>query len=174
MSFLNFFKKSEIALVGHNIKWGAIHKQVLRINEFDRNGTTIDTNRVVHAKSNFKPYGFLIVEWPIIIRKLKVPILHKDDFMLASSIFDNQLFIEKIKDKDLLVTYFPLDKKENKNAIFFHSLHFVITNPKVFEKYYEMRKKYIGCEPELIFNDFRWEGELKIKEYTNPIFEENQ
>jgi len=36
----------------------------------------------VKAKSRFKPYGYLLVESPIFNQPAKLPIVHRDDFIL--------------------------------------------------------------------------------------------
>jgi hypothetical protein len=169
MNLFNFFKPSEFATVGHSIKWNDIKKEVLRVIEFDTNGTTIDHNNVVHAKSKFKPYGFLISEWPIIERKVKIPIVHRDDFLLASSVFEKNHLKEQFANYDLLVCYNP--SKDSKLAPFLHSLHFVLTSKSTFQEYNEIHKTtLLGCNPELMFGQWVWEGELKVKFNLTPQY----
>lgn len=172
MKLFNFFKPTEFALVGKDIKWKEIEREVCRINDFDRNDTTIDNNGQAIAKSNFRPYGFLVTDWPVIERKVKIPIVHRDDFLLAASIFDNSEFLNQIKGCDILVTYYPLDTKADKRSAFLHKLHFVVTPPNTLEKYYEIRSKsFLGLDPEILFGDFIWIGELNVKINSNPQFE---
>ncbi len=123
MKLFNIFRKSEYALVGRDIKWDEINGEVFRINAIDRNGTIIDEGGQVHAKDNFSPYGFLIVEWPIIERRVKLPITHKDDFLLVSNIYDNPEALAAIDGYDFLVCYYPADHMKNEYAAFLHVLH---------------------------------------------------
>ncbi len=149
MKLFNIFRKSEFALVGRDIKWDEINGEVFRINAFDQNGTIIDEGGQVHAKDNFSPYGFLIVEWPIIERRVNLPITHKDDFLLVSNIYDNPEALMTIKEYDFLVSYCPADQMENEYASFLHVLHYILAPTKTLEKYYEKRRStLLGCNPE--------------------------
>lgn len=170
MKFFNWLRRpSEFATVGKDIKWNQIEREVLRIINFDRSDTVIDNNGKVISKSSLRAYGFLTIDWPVIERKVKLPIIHRDDFLLASSIFDNSEFLKEVEGFDILVTYCPIDPKVDENSVFLHKLHFVITPPNTLEKYYEMRNKsFLGCDPEILFGDFAWMGELKVKINSNP------
>jgi len=111
-------------------------------------------------------------DWPVIERQVKIPIIHRDDFLLASSIFDDTEFFKQTQGKDILVIYYPLDPKVDKRFAFLHSLHFVITPSKTLEKYYEFRNKsFLGCDPEILFGEFVWMGELSVKINSNPNLE---
>ena len=172
MRLFNIFKKSEFALVGRDIKWEEINREVFRINEFDRNKTIIDNNGELHPKDNFNPYGFLIVEWPIIERRVKLPITHRDDFLLVSSIYDNPEICKEIEFNDFLVSYLPADKKENEYAAFLHVLHFILTPLGTLEKYYKKKQStLLGYDPECLFGAFSWEGELRVGINADPRFE---
>jgi len=106
------------------------------------------------------------------VPKLLYQCHHQDDFLLAASIFDNSEFLDQIQAYDILVTYYPLDTKADKRSAFLHKLHFVVTPPKTLEKYYEFRRKsFLGCDPEILFGDFIWIGELNVKINFNPQFE---
>jgi hypothetical protein len=173
MKIFNWFKRSEFATVGKEIIWNQIEREVLRVIDFDRTDTTIDSDYKVIAKSNITPYGFLITEWPVIERRVKVPIVHQDDFLLASSIFDDAAFLKEIQGCDILATYYPFDKKANEISVFLHKLHFVITPPETFEEYYQIRNNsLLGCNPEVLFGEFDWMGELKVKINSEPKIEE--
>jgi len=167
MKIFNWFKASEYAIVGRNIKWKEINNEVLRIIDFDSNETIIDNYGNVIAKSKFKPYGFLIVEWPIIERLVKLPIVHQDDFLLASIIFNDKAFQEQKKIFEFLATYAP--KENDRNAPFLHVFHFLKTAPKTLEKYYETKKRFI-INPEIIFGQLKWEGQLQVQINMNPDF----
>jgi hypothetical protein len=98
--------------VGRGIKWVDITRQVFRILDFDRNGTIIGENDKVIAASSNKPYGYLKVEAPILNQPIKLPIIHRDDFLLASSVFDDPDLLASARDSDFLVTYAPKHKLE--------------------------------------------------------------
>ena len=73
--FGNFFKKNaenKIPEIGKDIPWNVIANHVFRILDFDRTGTIIKNNGKVKAKSLFKPYGYLIVESPILNNPLEI------------------------------------------------------------------------------------------------------
>lgn len=73
-------------------------KQVFRVLEFDRAGTTIDDRGNVKAVDSFRPYGYLLVETPILNNRAKLPIIHRDDFLLASSVFDEPVLADFVKE----------------------------------------------------------------------------
>jgi FlaA1/EpsC-like NDP-sugar epimerase len=93
--------------VGREISWVDIVNHVFRVMEFDRSDSTIEQNNQVKAKSSFRPYGYLLVESPIMNQKVKLPIIHRDDFLLAASVFDEPKLADLVVDEELLVTYAP-------------------------------------------------------------------
>ena len=80
--------KSIVPEIGKEISWADIVNHTFRVLDFDRNGTTIDENNQVKAKSRFQPYGYLLAESPILNNRVRLPIIHRDDFLLAASVFD--------------------------------------------------------------------------------------
>ncbi|NCT93127.1 MAG: hypothetical protein GXC72_01780 [Chitinophagaceae bacterium] len=169
MSLFNWSKKSEFAIVGKDIKWTDIKNELFRVIDFDKTNTIIDEQGRVIATSKFKPYGFLTVEWPVIERLVKLPIVHKDDFLLAASVFDDPKFSEQLDKLELLVTYSPKDN--DRNTSFLHVLHYVITKSGTFNEYYKIHKAtLLGLGPEHIFGSLIWEGELSVKINMTPIF----
>jgi hypothetical protein len=80
MSIFNFFKKTKDLEIGKVISWKESVNMLFKILDFDRNGTISDGSRNIKAKSMFVPYGYLLVENPNFTTKLKLPIIHKDDF----------------------------------------------------------------------------------------------
>ena len=71
-----------------SIAWIDIIGHAFHVLEFDRAGTKISPGNKVNAKSSFKPYGYLLVESPILNQPVRLPIVHHDDFLLADSVFD--------------------------------------------------------------------------------------
>ena len=157
-------------LIGRDISWIDIIKQVFRVIEFDRDGTIIDQDGYVITTSKFKPYGYLLVESPILNKPVSLPITHRDDFLLAASIYDEPELVKVISKEELLVTYFPKNKHPQGHTGNLHALHYVITPARTLEKYYEMENdKHMSIpEPEKIFDTFIWEGEVKVGINSNP------
>jgi len=89
------------------ISWADIINHAFRILEFDRNGTAIDQNNRVKAKSSSEPYGYLLAESPILNNRIRLPIIHRDDFLLAAGVFDNPKLATLVVDEEFLVTYAP-------------------------------------------------------------------
>ena len=77
-----------LPLVGSEISWGEIVRHMFKIHDFDRAGTTIGPNDQVKASSLNHPYGYLLVDSPILDQKVSLPIIHRDDFILATTVFD--------------------------------------------------------------------------------------
>ncbi len=151
-------------LIGRDISWIDIIKQIFRVVEFNKDGTLIDSDGNVITTSKFKPYGYLLVESPILNNPVSLPITHRDDFLLAASIYDEPELVKVLGDLELLVTYFPKIKHPQGLAGNLHALHYVITPTRTLERYYEMENdKHMSIpEPEKIFGVFVWEGEVKV------------
>lgn len=169
MNIFKWFKSSSIPEIGRDIKWINIVRHVLRVLEFDRSETSIDPNGNVVAKSKYKPYGYLLVESQIFEQKVKLPIVHRDDFLLAASVYDDAKLSELIKNTELLVTYIPKHQQPNGLAGITHALHYVLTSPGTLEKFYEVHSQMSNPVPENIFGSFVWEGEIKVGVHLNPI-----
>ncbi len=138
--------------------------QVFRVVDFNRNGTTTDEHGRVHAKSIFKPYGYLTVESPESNKPIQLPIIHRDDFILATLFFDDptsiQLWNENVS--EFLVTYFP-EKTDDKGFSLspFHCLHYAICVYGTIDKYY----KSSTTDPKSIFGEYVFNGPLKIRNH---------
>lgn len=165
---MGFFSKEENSMpeIGSEIAWTQIISQVFKVIDFNRNGTKIDENGKVVAKSMFKPYGYLIVESPILNMPVSLPIVHRDDFKLATIVFDDPLWLEKINNKewDLLVTYIPKTKLPGGLCGSNHGLHYTIASSGKFEEYYSFSNdKHMSVpNPEKLFDNISWGGEIKI------------
>jgi len=169
MSLFNWFGNKGVPEIGRSIKWIDIIGKVFLVKDFDRAGTIIDAQGNIRAKSNFKPYGYLYVESPIFTGAIKLPITHRDDFLLASSVYDDPKLSEQIKKFELLVTYVPKNKLPDGFAGITHALHYVITPPQTMEYYYKIKAlKDSPSNPEKLFVKFAWEGEIKVNINLNP------
>lgn len=158
-------------MIGSDISLADVVNQVFRVLEFDRCGTTIDQNNQVKALSSFKPYGYLLVESPILNQKVRLPIIHKDDFILAASVFDLPNPAEWVVDSELLVTYAP--KKllaKGLSGSPHHVLHYVITPCGTLDSHYSMNnnRHMAKPEPQKLFGPFAYEGEIKVQINSEP------
>jgi len=138
--------------IGQHIRRSDVLRQVLRVLEFDRANTSIGSDGVPKAASGFAPYGYLLVESPILNQPARLPITHRVDFQLASSVFDNP---EWRRCAELLVTYAP------KRSVFrsvLHVLHYVICRRGTLERYYEFDDNLHMAKPavEKLFGKLRY------------------
>ncbi len=157
--------------IGREIQWTDIIRQVFRVLEFDRAGTTIGPGDTVKAASAVLPYGYLLVESPILNQPVRLPIVHRDDFLLAASVFDEPRLAEAVKEEDeLLVSYIPKHKLPRGLAGTSHALHYVITPRGTLDRYYEVGGDVHMAKPapEKLFGSFVWHGEIRVQVNTHP------
>jgi len=158
--------------VGRDISWAEIVRHVFRVVEFDRAGTTIAEDGTIRGASRFEPYGYLLVESPILNERVRLPIVHRDDFWLAASVFDEPKLMEVVATEELLVTYAPkhvLAKGLAGGTS--HSLHYLITPRGTLQRYYEFEgdAHIAKPAPEKIFGAFVYEGEIKVQVNPEPL-----
>jgi len=159
--------------IGREISWADIVNHAFRVLEFDRSDTTIDQNNQVKAKSSFKPYGYLLVESPILNNRVRLPIIHRDDFLLAASVFDEPKLAALVVDEELLVTYAPkhlLPKGLSGSP--HHVLHYVITPRGTLDSYYSKNNDMYMAkpDPQKLFGPFVYQGEIKVQINLEPEF----
>jgi hypothetical protein len=158
--------------IGREISWADIVNHTFRILEFDRSDTTIDQNYQVQATSSLKPYGYLLVESPILNQKARLPIVHRDDFSLASSVFDEPRLVDLVVNEELLVTYAPKHLLPNgTSGSRWHVLHYVITPRGTLDSYYSLSDDvHFGKpDPQKLFGKFVYQGEIKVGTNSHPI-----
>jgi len=158
--------KNIVPEIGQEISWADIVNHVFRVLEFDRNGTTIDQNNQFKAKSSFKPYGYLFVDSPILNNKVKLPIIHRDDFLLAASVFDEPKLAALVVNEELLVTYAPKHLlPKGLSGSRHHVLHYTITPHGTLDSYYSMNNDMHMAkpEPQKLFGPFVYQGEIKVQ-----------
>ncbi len=158
--------KDIIIDIGREISWGDIVNHVFRILEFDKNGTIINQNNQVEAKNSFDPYGFLLAESPILNNRVRLPIIHQDDFLLAASIFDDPELKKLVVKEEFLVTYSPRHlSSEGLSASPHHVLHYAIVPRGTMDSYYSENNDIHMAkpEPQKIFGPFVYQGEIKVK-----------
>lgn len=157
--------------VGRGIAWADIVRQVFRVLDFDRDGTAITPDGKVIAASKLQPYGYLTVESPILNQSVRLPIIHRDDFLLAASVFDDPQWIDAIKEDELLVTYAPYRTLLNgRSASISHVLHYVIVPRGTLARYYEVDSGayMVNPAPEKLFGEMAWEGEISERINSQP------
>jgi len=164
--------KDIIPEIGKEISWLDIVNHAFRVSEFDRNETTIDKNNQVKAKSSFQPYGYLLVESPILNNRVRLPIIHRDDFWLAASVFDEPMLADLVVSKELLVTYAPkhLGPKGLSGSPR-HVLHYAIVPSGTLDSYYSVNNSVHMAkpEPQKLFGPFVYQGEIKVQINSEPI-----
>ena len=154
-----------IPVIGQDIKWTDIARQVFRVLEFERAGTTILANGTVKTTTQTKPYGYLLVESPIFNVKARLPITHRDDFTLATTVYDEPKLAEMVAQEELLVTYFPKHKLPMDFAGVTHALHYIIVPQGTLDRYYEYNndEHMSNPAPEKLFKEFVWDGEIRVQ-----------
>ncbi len=159
--------------IGTDIPWTDILRHLFRVLEFDRVGTTIGPKNQLQALSDFAPYGYLLVESPILSQPVRLPIVHRDDFWLAASVFDEPKLVDLVNEEELLVTYAP--KKVLSGGLAgdtSHVLHYVITPRGTLDRYYasEEDDHLAAPAPERLPGPFVYEGEIKVQLNFEPEF----
>jgi len=167
--------KDIVPEIGKEISWAAIVNHAFRVLGFDRGDTTIDQNYQVKAKSAFRPYGHLLVETPILNQTIRMPIIHRDDFLLAASVFDELKVSAPIEaeELELLATYAPkhlLPKGLSGSP--HHVLHYVITPRGTLDSYYSKNNGMYMAKPapQKLFGPFVYQGEIKVQVNPEPEF----
>jgi hypothetical protein len=160
---------SLVPRVGEHIRWIDIPQMVFRVVDFDRCGTTVDLDagsQSIEAGSQTGAYGYLVVESPTLNQPVQLPIIHRDDFYLASTIFDDPSF-SLPEDAELLVTYAPkrMDKRGFSTSPH-HVLHYALVPRFTLERYYSDdeigTRRMSRPEPHLIFGSFKYDGMIGV------------
>jgi hypothetical protein len=163
--------KNIVPEIGQEISWADIVNHAFRVLEFDRNETTIDESDQVKAKSLSEPYGYLIVESPILNNRARLPIIHRDDFLLAASVFDEPRLANLLVSQELLVTYAPkhlLPKGLSGSP--HHALHYAIVPSGTLDVYYSVNDDIHMAKPEprKLFGPFVYQGEIRVQINSEP------
>lgn len=156
--------------IGKDIAWTDIIGHAFHVLEFDRAGTKIGPGNKVKAKSLFKPYGYLLAESPILNQPVRLPVVHRDDFLLADGVFDDPKWPQVSEKYELLVTYVPKRKLPWGAVGVSHGLHYVITPKGTLEKYYLVGNDMHVAKPkpEKLFGTLVWGGLLRVQVNPNP------
>lgn len=162
--------RSVVPLVGRDISWADIVRHVFKVNEFDRAGTTIGPNDEVKA-GHLGPYGYLLVESPVLNQPVSLPITHRDDFVLATTVFDDPRLVSVLSDAELLVTYAPKRVLPlGLSGSTAHVFHYVIVPEGTLDRYYSIDgdRHMRSPAPEKLFGQFVYEGEIKVQVLPEP------
>lgn len=164
--------------IGKEISWLDTVEMAFRVLAFDRNGTIYEPftdPKAIKAKSMLQPYGYLLVESPALNQAVRLPIIHNNDFWLASSVFDEPELSNQIGESraELLVTYKP--KKIRKNGMSgspHHVLHYSLCPVGTLDKYYSDDEQGDGRmtmpESELLFGPFIYKGQIQVFMNSSP------
>lgn len=165
--------KNIVPEIGKEISWTDIVNHTFRVFEFDRNGTIINENNQVKAKSSFQPYGYLLAESPILNNRVKMPIIHRDDFLLVAGVFDSPKLSNLVEIEELLVTYSPkhLGQKGLSGSPH-HALHYAIVPIGTLDSYYSANNDahFEKPEPQKLVGQFVYQGEMKVQINPEPLF----
>lgn len=163
--------KNLVPEIGKEISWVDIVNHTFRVFEFDRNGTIVNENNQVKAKSSFQPYGYLMAESPILNNRVKMPIIHSDDFLLVASVFDDPKLSNLVESEELLVVYAPkhLGPKGISTSPH-HILHYALVPSGTLDSYYSTNNDahFAKPEPQKLFGPFVYEGEIKVQINLEP------
>jgi hypothetical protein len=160
--------------VGKLIGWDQILRHVFRVLDFDRADTTIDSDGRVKATSQMRPYGYLRVESPILNQPILLPIIHRDDFWLAASVFDEPRLAGLRKDNaaELLIVYAPQKVLPGGlNGTPSHCLHYVLCPSGTLERYYSDSlgdQRMAKPKPEILFGQFVFDGQVQVATNLEP------
>lgn len=155
--------------IGSDILWIDVLGHVFRVLEFDRAGTTIGAGDTVKAKSRFKPYGYLLVESPIFKQLARLPIVHRDDFVLAATVFDELRLADLVKEEELLVTYVPKQHLPTGHALGpSHVLHYVLVPRGTLDECYDA-DAHLTAPLNQVFGELAYEGEIKVQVNPEPF-----
>ena len=160
-------------VIGKQISWVEIVRQVFKVREFDRSDTTVDANDCVKAGSSDAPYGFMLVESPILNQAVWLPIIHRDDFLLATTVFDEPSLVDALAGElELLATYAPervLPGGLSGSPL--HVLHYILVPAGTLEKYYsfDADRHMHSPAPEKLFGQFVYHGAIGVGRAPNPL-----
>lgn len=155
-----------VPTIGEEVSWKDIHLQVFKVLEFDRAGTIIGPNDEVKVRSLFSPYGYLLVQSPILNQPVRLPIIHRDDFWLAASVFDDPNLTGFVESDELLVTYAPrkilADGRSDEPS---HVLHYLLAGEGTLDEYYSSENDLHMAKPNprILFGQFVYDGEIRVQ-----------
>jgi hypothetical protein len=151
--------------IGKEMSWDSVLSMAFKVTDFDRNNTQVTDAGEVRAASEHEPYGYLLVGSPTLNQAVTLPIIHRDDFLLVSSVLDDPDVMEANESlgRELLVTYQPEKvTKDGHSATPAHCLHYALVPNGTLENYYSDDKRMARPEPELLFGRFIYNGAISV------------
>jgi hypothetical protein len=116
----------------------------------------------------FKPYGHLIVDFHPFSKKAKLPIIHRDDFFLATTVYDEPRIMERMSEIELLVTYAPFELMRNgMSGSPHHVLHYALAPIGTFERYHALAEE--DQRPVRLFGGFVYEGDVAVRKIVEEV-----
>jgi len=163
--------RTVVPMVGQQISWLDVLRHVFKVCEFDRAGTIVGPNDRVKA-SGLDPYGYLLVESPILTQRTILPIIHRDDFLLATTVFDEPSLAKTLEtEAELLVTYAPKRVlRKGLSGSSSHVLHYILAPQGTLDRYYSMDgdRHMASPAPEKLFGQFIYDGEIRVQVIPRP------
>jgi len=159
--------------IGVHISWSDILNHVFKVHDLDQNGTTVDEQGNVMALSPVEPYGYLLVESPILDNMVYLPINHSADFLLAVDLLGEDSKGKWFGENELLVVYSPKRVLPGGLAAgMWHVLHFAQTPHGTLNSYYSWERDIHMAlpQPEKIFGKFRHVGFPQLYINDRPRF----
>jgi hypothetical protein len=169
-----FDSTGAIPLIGREIQWSDVVRHVFRVRGFDRIDTKFENEQVTRPPGKIGPYGYLLVESPIIKVPATLPINHRDDFVMAAHVFDDPRGVDLVEQAELLVTYAPKNLFPSGLASgAWHVFHYVIVPRGTLDRYYSFDNDIHKAKPapERLFGVFVYEGQISVKVNQNPSIE---
>ena len=108
----------------------------------------------------------MLAESPILNNRVRLPIIHRDDFLLAASVFDDPKLANLVESEELLVTYSPKHLgAKGVSASPHHVLHYALVPSGTLDSYYSANNDahFAKPEPQNLFGSFVYQGEIKVK-----------
>jgi len=105
--------------------------------------------------------------------RTRLPITHRDDFLLATFFFDEPDREAILGEGELLVTYAPeRTLPAGRAGSFRHVLHYVVCPRGTIERYYDFENDIHMREPapQKLFGEFVYAGEVKVEVNEHPSF----
>ncbi|MDQ2986188.1 MAG: hypothetical protein M3R13_05635 [Armatimonadota bacterium] len=157
--------------IGRDFEWSFVVRQVFSVLEFTRGNTMIGPDGMPKSTGWTDPYGYLLVSSPIFNQPARLPIIHRDDFLLATFVFDEPNCDEILENSELLVTYAPeKTRRDGKAASLKHCLHYVLCPPGTLERYYAFNDDIHmrNPSPEKLFGKLKYDGEVRVETNQAP------
>lgn len=166
-----FQKNRKSSAFGKDLPWLMAVNRIMRVTEFDKLNTKIKGGLPVQ-RNPFKPYGYLIVDSHGLGEEVRLPIIHRDDFGLAASVFDVPSLEEYVSENELLVVYAPQDLlPDGRSGSPQHVLHYALAPRGTLDAYYTMNSGIHESDPnlEIIFGDLIYSGEIAVRPISRDI-----